>query len=147
MRVLLYMGFTTPPNVFNELKKENTFWYTDQHNKDGKTLTEMPHIRQLLSESRLIDLSDISRKLTKLGRCLFLGGFVQRRQTDGKWTQKTIWTKPRTESRKSSGLFISVYNEESKPDFIEQHWDIQWCQQSNFSLSILAFFVLSVIKQ
>lgn len=84
MRVLLYMGFTTPPNVFNELKKENTFWYTDQHNKDGKTLTEMPHIRQLLSESRLIDLSDISRKLTKLGRCLFLGGFVQRRQTDGK---------------------------------------------------------------
>lgn len=71
MRVLLYMGFTTPPNVFNELKKENTFWYTDQHNKDGKTLTEKPHIRQLLSESRLTDLSDISRKLNQGGVCFW----------------------------------------------------------------------------
>lgn len=89
MRVLLYMGFTTPPNVFNEHNKDNTFWYPDQHSKDGKTLTEMPHIRQLLSESRLIDLSDISRKLTKLGRCL-LGILFKEDKLMGNEHKKTI---------------------------------------------------------
>lgn len=136
MRVLLYMGFTTSPNMFNKHKDNNTFWYPNQHSKDGKTLTIRPHLRQFPSESRFTDLPDISWKLTKLRSLLWF--FFQRRQTDGKLTQKSIWNKPITESRNFSGLFISVYNADSKPDFSEQHWDIQQCQQPDFSLSILA---------
>lgn len=77
MRVLLYMGFTTSPNTFNKHNKDsNTFWYPNQHSKDGKTLTIRPHLRQFPSESRFTDLSDISWKPTKLGRCL-LGFFFK----------------------------------------------------------------------
>lgn len=74
MRVLLYTGFTTPPNTFNKHNKDIIFLYPDQHSKDRKTLTEMQCLRQLLPESRFTDLSDISRKLTELERCL-LGMF------------------------------------------------------------------------
>lgn len=76
MRVLLYMGFTTPPNMFKKHNKDNTFWYPDQHSKDGKSLTEIPGLRQLPPESRFTDLSDLSRKLVKLGRQL-LGLFLK----------------------------------------------------------------------
>lgn len=78
MRVMLYMGFTTSANIFNQHNKDsNTFWYPNQHSKDCKTLTIRPHLRQFPSESRFTDLSDISWKLTKLGRCL-LGFFSKK---------------------------------------------------------------------
>jgi len=36
MRVLFYIGFATPANMFNKHNKDNTFWYPDQHSEDGK---------------------------------------------------------------------------------------------------------------
>lgn len=77
------MGFTTPPNISNKHNKDNTFWYPDQHSKVDKTLTEMACLRQLLPESRFIDLSDISRKLTKLGRCLLVFFFFKEEKLMG----------------------------------------------------------------
>lgn len=102
MRVLLYMGFTTSANMFNQHNKDsNTFWYPNQHSKDCKTLTIRPHLRQFPSESRFTDLSDISWKLTKLGRCL-LGFFSKKTnwwemntkeymKQAKNWVQKVFW--------------------------------------------------------
>lgn len=108
MRVLLYMGFTTQPNIFNKHNKDNTFWYEGQHSKDGKTLTEMPRLRQLLPESRFTDLSDVSRNLTKLGRCL-LGFFLKEDKLMGNEHKRGLYEASQELSSESFLDCSSVY--------------------------------------
>lgn len=135
MRVLLYIGFTTPANMFNKHNKDdNTFWYSDQHSKDSKTSYRKTTFKTASLWIQIHWSVWYPRKLNKLGKwvfCLFF--FYEIR------TQKLVGNEDKRLSEASqelspegdimfSGLLISVYNKDSQLDFSEQLWGIQ---QSN----------------
>lgn len=125
-----------PANMFNKHNKDNTLWYPDLHSKDGNTSYRKAIFKTASLWIQTQFLSDIPRKLNKSGRwflsfILFCCHPHWNQKTKNWWEMKTKYYLMQAKNWVQrvtvfSGLFISVYNEDSQLDFSEQlYWGLQ----------------------